>query len=109
MWASKAAGRCRDCLSQENLCINPPQLLLHQYLHSLDPIEPEGNLVSLKAYLLTQVKRCSYRCCLCITGSALKQQKAAGCQLVWLCRPHMYSCTDDKVKRSLFLHLKHIG
>ena len=41
-------------MSPSNLCVEPPQLLLHQYLNRLDPVEPEGNLVSLKAYLLTQ-------------------------------------------------------
>ena len=58
-WSAKAAGRCRDCVSPRNLCAEPPQLLLHQYLNRLDPVEPEGNLVSLKAYLLTQASTVS--------------------------------------------------
>ena len=56
VWAAKAAGRCRDCQSAQNLCANPPQLLIHQYLNRLDPEDPLGNLVSIKAYLLTQVQ-----------------------------------------------------
>ncbi len=53
-WAGRAAARCRDCVSADNLCAQPPQLLIHQYLNHLDPENWQGNLLSLKAYLLTQ-------------------------------------------------------
>ena len=78
VWAAKAAGRCRDCQSAQNLCADPPQLLIHQYLNRLDPDDPLGNLVSIKAYLLTQVQHCIliiaprvYRCALPISGGSL--------------------------------------
>lgn len=42
-------------MSAANLCERPPRLLIHQYLNHLDPYDWQGNLLSLKAYLLTQV------------------------------------------------------
>lgn len=57
-WAARAATRCRDCLAAaENLCDAPPRLLIHQYLAELDASNPAANLLSLKAYLLTQALR----------------------------------------------------
>ena len=54
-WARRASARCRDCLSEANLCEAPPRLLIHQYLNHLDKDDWRGNLLSLKAYLMTQV------------------------------------------------------
>ena len=55
LWAERAAARCRDCVDgSSNICEAPPQLLIHQYLHRLDAENPAANLISLKAYLLTQ-------------------------------------------------------
>ena len=55
-WSGRAAARCRDCVSPAaNLCEAPPRLLVHQYLHALDAQDWRGNLLSLQAYLLTQV------------------------------------------------------
>ena len=42
-----------------NLCNSPPELLVHQYLNRLDAIDWRGNLLSLQAYLMTQVRRTS--------------------------------------------------
>ncbi|BDA47547.1 hypothetical protein COCOBI_10-3950 [Coccomyxa sp. Obi] len=53
-WARRACARCRDCLSEVNLCEAPPRLLIHQYLNHLDKEDWRGNLLSLKAYLMTQ-------------------------------------------------------
>lgn len=58
-WAGKAAARCHSCLADEahiNLCQGAPELLIHQYLNRLDPDNPQGNLLSLKAYLMTQAR-----------------------------------------------------
>lgn len=58
-WADKAAARCHSCLPEEahsNLCQAAPELLIHQYLNRLDPDNPQGNLLSLKAYLMTQAR-----------------------------------------------------
>ena len=58
-WADKAAARCHSCLPEEahsNLCQDAPELLIHQYLNRLDPDNPQGNLLSLKAYLMTQAR-----------------------------------------------------
>ncbi len=42
-----------------NLCEAPLRLLVHQYLNRLDPYDWAGNLLSLQAFLMTQV-RCDF-------------------------------------------------
>lgn len=53
-WIKRAATRCRDCVSTHDLCAHPPKLTIHLYLTYLDKKNPQGNLIAIKAYLLTQ-------------------------------------------------------
>jgi hypothetical protein len=54
-----AHAHCVSCLTGANVC-NPsssaaPAILYHQFLDTLHPTLPQGNLLSIKAYLMTQV------------------------------------------------------
>ena len=51
----RAAG-IACCCTTVNLCAAPPLLLVHQYLNRLDPLDWQGNLLSLQAYLMTQAQ-----------------------------------------------------
>lgn len=53
-WIKRAGARCHDCVSTHNLCAHPPKLTIHMYLSYLDKTNWKGNLVAIKAYLLTQ-------------------------------------------------------
>lgn len=53
-WIRRAAARCHDCVSSHDLCAHPPMLTIHMYLAYLDKDNPKGNLLAVKAYLLTQ-------------------------------------------------------
>ena len=53
-WIKRAAVRCHDCVTSHDLCAHPPRLTIHLYLTYLDKKNPKGNLVAIKAYLLTQ-------------------------------------------------------
>ena len=74
-WSGRAAARCRDCISPGvNLCEAPPRLLVHQYLNRLDPEDWRGNLLSMQAYLLTQV-------CSALPGHSQRMQPGGVTQL----------------------------
>ena len=45
---------CYSCLTGKNVCTDPPKILYHQYLDRVHPQNWEGNLLSMKAYLMTQ-------------------------------------------------------
>lgn len=53
-WIRCAATRCRDCVSSHNLCAHPPKFTVRLYLTYLDKKNPQGNLLAIKSYLLTQ-------------------------------------------------------
>ncbi|KAL0046400.1 hypothetical protein WJX82_011453 [Trebouxia sp. C0006] len=53
-WIKRAAARCHDCVTSHDLCAHPPMLTIHMYLAYLDKHNPKGNLLTVKAYLLTQ-------------------------------------------------------
>ena len=53
-WIRRAGARCHDCVSSHDLCAHPPKLTIHIYLTYLDKTNPMGNLVAIKAYLMTQ-------------------------------------------------------
>ena len=54
VWISRAAMRCRDCVTADNICLNVPKLTIHMYLLCLDKHNWPANLLSIKAFLLTQ-------------------------------------------------------
>lgn len=53
-WIKRASARCHDCVSTHNICAHPPKLTIHMYLSYLDQHNWKGNLIAIKAYLLTQ-------------------------------------------------------
>ena len=53
-WIRLAAERCQDCLSDHDICRDEPLLIVHMYLASLDRLNWQANLLSIKAFLLTQ-------------------------------------------------------
>ncbi len=54
VWIRLAAMRCQDCISSENICRQVPKLIIHMYLSRLDEHNWAANLLSIKAFLLTQ-------------------------------------------------------
>ena len=50
----RASTMCHDCVTSRNICEHPPKLIVHMYLSYLDHNNWQGNLVPIKAYLLTQ-------------------------------------------------------
>lgn len=62
-WLKRARSNCYSCITGANVCTNPPTMLYHQYLEYLHPERWEGNMLSVKAYLMTQV--CWDLGCLC--------------------------------------------
>lgn len=54
VWIRRAARRCQDCVSSENICRQTPKLTIHMYLSRLDEHNWAANLLSIKAFLLTQ-------------------------------------------------------
>lgn len=56
-WYQRSRSNCYSCLHPErNVCRDPPMISYHQYLESLHPQRWEGNLLAMKAFLLTQVR-----------------------------------------------------
>lgn len=77
-WLKRTRSNCYSCLTGENVCTNPPTMLYHQYLEYLHPKLWEGNMLSVKAFLMTQVgwlgfvkgsRQCCWWCVLvpCVT------------------------------------------
>jgi len=54
-WLKRARSNCYSCITGANVCSKPPVMLYHQYLEYLHPTNWEGNLLSIKAFLMTQV------------------------------------------------------
>lgn len=55
-WYERSKVNCYSCLNPElNVCQNPPMIYYHQYLEKLHPQHWEGNLLAMKAFLITQV------------------------------------------------------
>jgi len=48
-------SNCYSCITGANVCSEPPTMLYHQYLEYLHPTHWEGNLLSMKVFLMTQV------------------------------------------------------
>lgn len=56
-WYTRSRSNCYSCLYPDvNVCRNPPTVYYHQYLESLHPERWEGNLLAMKAFLMTQVR-----------------------------------------------------
>ena len=51
---SDLGTNCYSCMTGKNVCTDPPKIMYHQYLDQVDPKHWEGNLLSMKAYMLTQ-------------------------------------------------------
>jgi hypothetical protein len=88
-WLKRARSNCYSCLTGANVCTDPPIMQYHQYLEYLHPKVWEGNLLSMKAFLMTQVRclgccptaaRCSSRR-LCRTLAALTAVVTAAVKL----------------------------
>lgn len=60
-WLKRARSNCYSCISGANVCTNPPTMLYHQYLEYLHPERWEGNLLSMKVFLMTQVRRTAWK------------------------------------------------
>ncbi|WIA30057.1 hypothetical protein OEZ86_000152 [Tetradesmus obliquus] len=55
MWLQRAASNCYSCLDpSHNVCKSPSRLTYNQYLVRLKPGAAQANLLSLKAFLMTQ-------------------------------------------------------
>ncbi len=54
LWIRQAAARCQDCVSSKDICIQAQKLTIHMYLSHLDKDNWQANLLSVKAFLLTQ-------------------------------------------------------
>lgn len=53
-WLKRARSSCYSCITGDNVCVNPPTMLFHQYLEYLHPERWEGNMLSVKSFLMTQ-------------------------------------------------------
>jgi hypothetical protein len=56
-WLKRARSNCYSCTTGANVCKETPTVLYHQYLNRLHPKLWEGTMLSLKAFLMTQVRR----------------------------------------------------
>ncbi|KAF8064648.1 hypothetical protein HT031_003449 [Scenedesmus sp. PABB004] len=59
-WLARARANCYSCMEPGlNVCAHPPTMLYHQYLERLHPTEWAANLLSIRAFLMTQDLRVS--------------------------------------------------
>lgn len=49
-------SNCYSCIDGRNVCAHPRMTPYHMYLDRLHPQHWRGNLLSLKSYLMTQVR-----------------------------------------------------
>lgn len=70
-WLRRARSNCYSCLSGANVCTAPPTILYHQYLDHLHPDMWEGNLLNLKAFLMTQVVTLCQAACTALSRMSL--------------------------------------
>jgi hypothetical protein len=54
-WLKRSRSNCYSCMTGANVCTDPPTMLYHQYLEYLHPERWEGNMLSVKVFLMTQV------------------------------------------------------
>lgn len=94
-WLKRARSSCYSCITGANVCVSPPTMLFHQYLEYLHPERWEGNMLSVKSFLMTQVCAAGWACAgahLAVQGSPEVQVVSAWSLLtydaVW-CNPNM--------------------
>jgi hypothetical protein len=51
----RVGANCYRCTDGANVCSQRPRVVYHQYLRTLHPYRWRGNLLSMQAYLMTQV------------------------------------------------------
>lgn len=53
-WLHYLGSNCYSCMTSSNVCDSPPNITFHMYIHKLHPTRWKGQLLAMKAYLLTQ-------------------------------------------------------